>query len=53
VIESPFDVLPAGKVPFEEVFRYVELIRHLKTPTQTVVLVESGERQYLAVFEGP
>jgi hypothetical protein len=53
VIEAPHDVLPPGKVPFEELFRYVELIKHLKTPTQTVVLVESVERHYLAVFEGP
>lgn len=30
----------------------MELVRHLRTPTQTVVLVESGERHYLAVFEG-
>lgn len=52
VIEAPNDVLPPGKVPFEELFRYVELIRHLKTPSQTVVLVESGERHFLAVFEG-
>jgi hypothetical protein len=29
----------------------VELIKQLKTLTQTVVLVESGERHYLAVFE--
>jgi hypothetical protein len=53
VIEAPYDVLPPGKVPFEELFRYDELIKHLKTPTQTVVLVESVERHYLAVFEGP
>ena len=27
VIEAPAEVLPAGKVPCEELYRYVELIR--------------------------
>lgn len=27
VIETPTEVLPVGKVPFEELYRYVELIR--------------------------
>jgi hypothetical protein len=52
VIETPNEVLAPGKVPFEELYRYVELIRELRSLKNTLILVESGEKHFLAVFEG-
>lgn len=39
VIERPSEFLPPHKAPFEELFRYVDLIRTLQIHSHSLVLV--------------
>ena len=40
-----------GGLPFEELFRYLELVRHCRS-RGNILLVEGAERHLIAVFEG-
>jgi hypothetical protein len=39
VIQNPFNVLKVGKVPFEELFRYIELVRDIRQHHQSMILI--------------
>jgi len=43
-------ILPSQRVPFEELFRYIELVQQCKLGSQ-LMLLENYDKRFLAIFD--